>query len=609
MTIYPIFLDGKAEYLADAGEDISLLRIPLGTGNVLRHLHAMVAKTATGDPAVLPTFEVASGYAESLSEAASGIEGLSIITRLDELLDRCEPSDWLLLIDAAHLRPREYPTDVLKDALRDPRCVTHLLATDQGSERAEERVTLDSQGHVRRIQRYYAGVTSVGPHAVFCSMVSGAAARGAEITHIESLGALRKALAAQQIPSRDVVLEGGTIDVTHEHGLLSLSEELIRESASHNEKQSGLNGADNGVIVGSDCRIHPTARLFGPLILQDNVRVEARATVIGPALLGFGARVQQNATVAHSLLAARVTVPAGATVYRRVLSNSCTKPPRRKPSEIRRRMNLLRFAENAPGTASATRGFPALHALFKRVAETLVALVVLITLLPLFALAAIIIKLESRGPVFFSDPREGKDGRIFRCWKFRTMSADAQNRQRALYKDSLVDGPQFKLKQDPRITRFGHWLRITNIDELPQLINILLGEMSLIGPRPSPFRENQICVAWRQARLSVRPGITGLWQVCRHERSAGDFHQWIYYDTLYVRHLSYWLDLKILLATVLTCGGRWNVPISWILPNPRIRADQFTLVPTRMPILGKDASSRSPFNLTSKTSETTCPSA
>jgi len=102
---------------------------------------------------------------------------------------------------------------------------------------------------------------------------------------------------------------------------------------------------------------------------------------------------------------------------------------------------------------------------------------------------------------------------------------------------------------------------------LPQLFNVLVGHMSLVGPRPSPFRENQICVPWRRARLSVRPGITGLWQVCRDERTHGDFHQWIFYDITYVRHLSIWLDAKILIATLLTLGGRRSIPLSWVLPT------------------------------------------
>ena len=119
---------------------------------------------------------------------------------------------------------------------------------------------------------------------------------------------------------------------------------------------------------------------------------------------------------------------------------------------------------------------------------------------------------------------------------------------------------------DPRVTRVGRWMRRLNIDELPQLLNVVAGDMSLVGPRPSPFRENQICVPWRDARLSVPPGITGLWQVCRNHRKDGDFHQWIYYDLLYVQHMSLWLDIKILVATLLTRGGRLPARLPWLLP-------------------------------------------
>jgi lipopolysaccharide/colanic/teichoic acid biosynthesis glycosyltransferase len=145
------------------------------------------------------------------------------------------------------------------------------------------------------------------------------------------------------------------------------------------------------------------------------------------------------------------------------------------------------------------------------------------------------------------------------------MVADAHRHQRELYSHNEVDGPQFKLTEDPRVTEFGGWIRRTNIDELPQLINVLLGHMSLVGPRPSPFRENQICLPWRRARLSVRPGITGLWQLCRERRFKGDFHQWIYYDLVYVKHFSIWLDIKILLATIISRAGKRRVPLSRLL--------------------------------------------
>ena len=109
------------------------------------------------------------------------------------------------------------------------------------------------------------------------------------------------------------------------------------------------------------------------------------------------------------------------------------------------------------------------------------------------------------------------------------------------------------------------------VGNLPPAVLSLPLSRSLVGPRPSPFRENQICVPWRRARLSVRPGITGLWQVCRHNRDQGDFHQWIAYDISYVRNMSLKLDFKILLVTVITLGGRWYLPEAWLLGKRRSR--------------------------------------
>ena len=118
------------------------------------------------------------------------------------------------------------------------------------------------------------------------------------------------------------------------------------------------------------------------------------------------------------------------------------------------------------------------------------------------------------------------------------MQEGAHGLQHLLKAQDKLDGPHFKLDGDPRLTPVGRILRSLNVDELPQLFNVLRGDMSLVGPRPSPFRENQICVPWREGRLSVRPGVTGLWQICRKNRSSGDFHQWIEYDLLYVQQIS-----------------------------------------------------------------------
>jgi lipopolysaccharide/colanic/teichoic acid biosynthesis glycosyltransferase len=188
----------------------------------------------------------------------------------------------------------------------------------------------------------------------------------------------------------------------------------------------------------------------------------------------------------------------------------------------------------------------------------------LLLLSPLALLVAVLIKLDSKGPIHFGHLREGVGGHLFRCWKFRTMIVGADVQQRKLARENLLDGPQFKIGEDPRRTRIGGLLAGSNLDELPQLWNILVGQMSLVGPRPSPFRENQVCVPWRQGRLTVRPGITGLWQICRHDRDKGDFHQWIHYDLLYVQNMSFWLDMKIA-ALTLSFARRGPIPLSWLL--------------------------------------------
>jgi lipopolysaccharide/colanic/teichoic acid biosynthesis glycosyltransferase len=241
---------------------------------------------------------------------------------------------------------------------------------------------------------------------------------------------------------------------------------------------------------------------------------------------------------------------------------SASEPMRR--SHLPYRLPVAALA--TPALREQERPRQSLYGSLKPLLEGAAAILGLLLLSPLLLVIAALIKLDTRGPVFYGHKREGKDGRVFRCWKFRTMVEGAQARERELQARSQVDGPQFKLRDDPRLTRVGRFLRPTSFDELPQLLNVALGQMSLVGPRPSPFRENQLCVPWREGRLSVRPGITGLWQVCRHARAAGDFHQWIQYDLLYVRHISFAVDLKILIATLLTGGGKGHVPLSWILP-------------------------------------------
>ncbi len=177
-------------------------------------------------------------------------------------------------------------------------------------------------------------------------------------------------------------------------------------------------------------------------------------------------------------------------------------------------------------------------------------MVVLILTLPLYPLVMLAIWLEDGRPFFFGHKRETIGGKEFPCLKFRSMRKDADRIKAQIAAENQADGPQFYIDNDPRITFVGNIIRKLNIDELPQFINVLLGHMSVVGPRPSPYRENQFCPGWREARLSVRPGITGLWQVQRTRKHGLDFQEWIKYDIEYVERASFWLDVQIIWKTV-----------------------------------------------------------
>jgi len=186
--------------------------------------------------------------------------------------------------------------------------------------------------------------------------------------------------------------------------------------------------------------------------------------------------------------------------------------------------------------------------LIKRVFDLWVALGLGLLLLPLGLLLAFGIKVTSRGPVFFRQQRTGYQGKPFTMWKFRTMVTGAEAVQAEVVNEQ--QGPAFKNKTDPRVTPFGRWLRRTSLDELPQLINVLKGEMSLVGPRPLPVAETARLPAFRDhRRYRVLPGLTGLWQVSGRS-SIQDFDEWVRLDLEYIDRWSFWLDLRILAKTL-----------------------------------------------------------
>jgi exopolysaccharide biosynthesis polyprenyl glycosylphosphotransferase len=183
----------------------------------------------------------------------------------------------------------------------------------------------------------------------------------------------------------------------------------------------------------------------------------------------------------------------------------------------------------------------------KRVFDLVVSALILIVGLPVWLLVALLVKCTSRGPVFYADPRVGLGEREFRMLKFRTMVADADRQQELLERANEATGALFKIREDPRVTRVGGVLRRLSLDEIPNVVNVLRGEMSLVGPRPLPLRDYERLESWHRRRYNVLPGITGLWQV--GGRSDLTFDDLVRLDFYYLENWSIWLDISILFRT------------------------------------------------------------
>ena len=197
-----------------------------------------------------------------------------------------------------------------------------------------------------------------------------------------------------------------------------------------------------------------------------------------------------------------------------------------------------------------------IYLFIKRFIDIVGALVGLIFLSPLLVIIGVLIKIESKGPIIFSQDRIGKNGKVFRMYKLRSMVENAELLKKKLIKENEMSGPMFKIKDDPRVTKVGKFIRKTSIDELPQLFNVLKGDMSLVGPRPSLPNEVLEFETWMNKRLMVKPGLTCYWQVMG--RNNIDFQQWMLLDIKYVETRSIIVDIKLIFKTFFVLFGDNN---------------------------------------------------
>jgi lipopolysaccharide/colanic/teichoic acid biosynthesis glycosyltransferase/NDP-sugar pyrophosphorylase family protein len=304
------------------------------------------------------------------------------------------------------------------------------------------------------------------------------------------------------------------------------------------------------VVVGSRSRIGAGALIIGPTAIAENCEVEPNA-ILDQCVVLAGARVGQGAHIHHCILSERSIVEDGAVMREMVVNE---KPEATVELAIPPETYMPFSSSGLMRPLAWPTSRRRLYLSAKRAFDIAFATLGLVTSTPLLALVALAIRLESPGAVIFRQRRCGQYGREFTMYKFRSMVANAEELKRVLVNE--VDGPMFKITADPRITRVGSFLRATNLDELPQLWNVLRGDMSLVGPRPLSMDEMRYNPRWRDIRLSVRPGLTGLWQVEAHSKVS--FADWIRWDLYYVPNLSPWLDLKILLKTGLMMFAPWR---------------------------------------------------
>ena len=389
--------------------------------------------------------------------------------------------------------------------------VTRVRLVDELERSYSERVVVDERGWVERIERNYRPQFQVSWRVAVTPSRRLARIWMASRTRREGWTRVRRAVPWEQVDHVRCV--GATYVQGNESQEREMLDDLVERWPMPAQSIAGLEEIDPGVWQQQGRPVAGDVVRVGPLWIGCGELPEDQSCLVGPQWFGD------------------------------------TSDPDPREAEIVTVLPISRVESVEHASAPARTGHGWTGAVIKRAIDVIVSGTALLVLLPRMAVIAMLIALEDGPPVFFSPRRQGRGGRSFRCWKFRTMHRNADQIAREFEEYNVCDGPQVFIRDDPRVTRIGRYLRTAHVDELPQFFNVLVGQMSLVGPRPSPDDENQLCPAWRDSRLSVRPGITGLWQLYRKREPGEDFQEWIKYDIEYVEQASLWLDLQIMVKT------------------------------------------------------------
>ncbi len=387
-----------------------------------------------------------------------------------------------------------------------------VRVSDSAKQPYSERMIADENGKFIRLQRIYDATQVRIGRVVLTSDPDLAAVWQQSADAGSGWEQLRKLTRrTDRYPAK---LRGKLFDANNPDDLARFGHELIQRWPRPDATISRIREVAPGIWADKDAKVDVGSGVRGPLWVGAGREISTSTTAVGPAVLW-------------------------------------DKPEQSPPKEQIEWLELENLSSPAPKSLLEKRGTGKwAHSPFKRLFDIAAASAGILATFPVYPLVALAILIEDGRPIFFAHKRETLGGRQFGCLKFRSMRKDSEEIKARLMAQNQADGPQFFIKNDPRLTKVGAFIREYQIDELPQLFNIVKGDMSVVGPRPSPFKENQYCPPWREARLSVRPGLTGLWQISRTREEGNDFQEWIKYDIRYVEKQSFWLDLWIIWRTI-----------------------------------------------------------